>query len=67
MAHIEKDIEAGTGSQESFAEFVKEKFRQAVRTALIRILEEEVTAIIEAEPYQLPKRALEDDPHQQCP
>jgi hypothetical protein len=27
MAHIKKDIEAGTGSQESFAGFVKEKLR----------------------------------------
>ena len=52
MALTEKDIEAGTGSQASFAEMVKDKLRQAVRVALISVLEEEVTAIIGAAPYE---------------
>lgn len=49
MALSEKDIEALTASQESFEQLVRERLRQAVRVALMRVLEEEVTAIIGAE------------------
>jgi putative transposase len=52
MAHIEKNIEALTGSQEAFEQLVKERLRQAVRVALISVLEEEVTAFIGAQPYE---------------
>jgi hypothetical protein len=52
MAHIEKHIEALTGSQEAFEQLVKERLRQAVRVALISVLEEEVTAFIGAHPYE---------------
>jgi transposase-like protein len=52
MAHTEKHIEALMGSQEVFEQFVKERLRQAVRTALVSVLEEEVTAFIGAAPYE---------------
>ena len=40
------------GSQESFVRLVKARLREAVRTALVSILEEEVTAFIGAQPYE---------------
>ena len=52
MALTQKHIEALIGSQEVFEQFVQERLRQAVRAALIRVLEEEVTAFIGASPYQ---------------
>jgi len=52
MTLSEKDSEALTGSQASFEQLVKEQLRQAVRVALISVLEEEVTALIGAEPYE---------------
>jgi transposase-like protein len=55
MAHSEKHIEALMGSQEAFEQVVKERLRQAVRTALISVLEEEVTVFIGAEPYERSK------------
>jgi len=39
-------------SQEAFEQMVKERLRQAVRVALISVLEEEVTAFIGAKPYE---------------
>jgi len=50
MAHTEKHIEAGMGSQETFEQMVKDRLRHAVRVALISVLEEEVTAFIGAQP-----------------
>jgi putative transposase len=52
MAHTEKHIEAGMGSQETFEQLVKDRLRYAVRVALISVLEEEVTAFIGAQPYE---------------
>src|SRR6266849_495387 len=52
MAHTEKHIEARMGSQEVFEQFVKERLRQAVRTAVVSVVEEEVTAFIGAAPYE---------------
>jgi putative transposase len=52
MAHSEKHIEALIGSQEVFEQFVQERLRQAVRVALISVLEEEVTAFVGASPYE---------------
>jgi putative transposase len=52
MAHTEKHIEAGMGSQEAFEQMVKDRLRYAVRVALISVLEEEVTAYIGAQPYE---------------
>jgi putative transposase len=52
MAHPEKHIEALIGSQEVFEQFVRDRLRQAVRSALISVLEEEVTALIGASPYE---------------
>jgi len=52
MALSEQDKEALTGSQASFEQLVKEKLRQSVRIALISVLEEEVTALIGAQPYE---------------
>ncbi len=40
------------GSQETFAQLVRARLREAVRIALVSILEEEVTAFIGAEPYE---------------
>jgi putative transposase len=52
MAHTENNIEALVGSQEAFEQLVKERLRQAVRVALISVLEEEVTAFIGVQPYE---------------
>ena len=52
MAHTEKHIEAGTGSQEAFEQMVKDRLRYTVRVALISVLEEEITACIGAQPYE---------------
>ncbi len=52
MAHPQNDIEMGNGSQESFEKMLQERLRQAVRVALISVLEEEVTAFIGALPYE---------------
>lgn len=52
MALTENDIEAVAGSQESFEKMLHERLRQAVRVALISVLEEEVTAFIGALPYE---------------
>ncbi len=52
MAHQQNDIETGNGSQESFEKMLHERLRQAVRVALISVLEEEVTAFIGALPYE---------------
>jgi putative transposase len=46
------DTEIIKTSQETFQHFVQERLREAVRTALIHILEEEVTAFIGAAPYE---------------
>jgi transposase-like protein len=40
------------GSQQAFEQLVRERLRYAVRVALISVLEEEVTAVIEAQPYE---------------
>jgi putative transposase len=52
MAHTQNDIESVIGSQESFEKMLQERLRQAVRVALISVLEEEVTAFIGASPYE---------------
>ncbi len=52
MAHQENDIETAIGSQEMFEKMLQERLRQAVRVALISVLEEEVTAFIGALPYE---------------
>jgi putative transposase len=52
MAHTQKHSEAERGSQEAFEELVQERLRYAVRVALISMLEEEVTAVIGAQPYE---------------
>lgn len=52
MTHIDNHSEDVLGSQEGFEQMVKERLRQAVRAALITILEEEVTAFIGAKPYE---------------
>jgi putative transposase len=52
MAHQHNDIETGNGSQEAFKQMLQERLRQAVRIALISVLEEEVTAFIGALPYE---------------
>lgn len=52
MAHQKNDIEIGNGSQESLEQMLQERLRQAVRVALISVLEEEVTAFIGALPYE---------------
>lgn len=52
MAHPSNESEVLSGSQEVFQQFVQERLRQAVRVALISILEEEVTAFIGAAPYE---------------
>ena len=59
MAHTENNIEALVGSQEVFEQFVQERLRQAVRTALIGVLEEEVTAFIGAWPYERTNQRLD--------
>jgi transposase-like protein len=52
MAHPSNDSEMLSVSQEVFQQFVQERLRQAVRVALISVLEEEVTAFIGAKPYE---------------
>ncbi len=52
MTHTNNHIEDVLGSQEAFEQMVKERLRQAVRVALISVLEEEVTAFIGAKPYE---------------
>jgi putative transposase len=52
MAPTENNSEALAGSQEAFEQMVQERLRQAVRVALISVLEEEVTAFIGALPYE---------------
>ena len=52
MALNEHDIESLTGSQEHFEAYVREHLRQAVRVALMNVLEEEVEAVISAQRYE---------------
>jgi hypothetical protein len=52
VAHTTNDTEIIKTSQETFQQFVQDRLREAVRTALISILEEEVTAFIGAAPYE---------------
>jgi putative transposase len=52
MAHTQNDSETLIGSQEAFEKMLQERLRQAVRIALISVLEEEVTAFIGALPYE---------------
>jgi putative transposase len=52
MAHTQNDIETREGSQEAFEQMLHERLRQAVRVALVSVLEEEVTAFIGALPYE---------------
>ncbi len=52
MAHQQNDIETGHGSQETFEQMLHERLREAVRIALISVLEEEVTAFIGALPFE---------------
>jgi len=52
MTHTTNHSEEGLVSQEAFEQIVKERLRQAVRIALMSILEEEVTAFIGAKPYE---------------
>jgi transposase-like protein len=55
MAHTKQHIEAEIGSQEAFEQMVKERLQYAVRVALMSVLEEEVTAMIGAQPYERTK------------
>ncbi len=52
MTHTDNHSEDVFRSQEGFEQMVKERLRQAVRIALISVLEEEVTAFIGAKPYE---------------
>jgi len=52
MAHTQNNIEALVGSQEAFEQLVQQRLRQAVRVALISVLEEEVSAVIGALPSE---------------
>jgi len=52
MAHTQNDSEMVMGSQEVFEKMLQERLRQAVRVALMSVLEEEVTAFIGALPYE---------------
>lgn len=52
MTHTNHDSEDVLVSQEAFEQMLKERLRQAVRIALISVLEEEVTAFIGAKPYE---------------
>src|SRR5579883_95844 len=49
LSHVNETI---TESQETFEQMVRERLRQAVRLTLMSVLEEEVTAIIGAKPYE---------------
>ena len=52
MTHASDNNEPTQVSQEPFEQMVRERLRQGVRQVLIDILEEEVTAIIGARPYE---------------
>ncbi len=52
MAHPTNHTEIAKAGQETFQQFVQERLREAVRTALISVLEEEVTAFIGAAVYE---------------
>jgi putative transposase len=52
MTHTENHSEDVFRSQEAFEEMVKERLQYAVRVALISVLEEEVTLLIGAKPYE---------------
>jgi putative transposase len=52
VTHTSHDSEPPKGSQETFQQVVRERLRQAVRQVLINVLEEEVTALIGAGPYE---------------
>jgi putative transposase len=52
VAHSHNDNETVEGSQETFEQLLHERLRQAVRVALISVLEEEVSAFIGALPYE---------------
>jgi hypothetical protein len=56
MTHQKNDTQDETESQVSFEAMLREKLQQAVRTALISVLEAEVDAFIGAVRYQ-PSRA----------
>lgn len=52
MSHKCNDSEIVSRSQDAFQQVVRERMRQAVRLALIELLEEEVTALVGAKPYE---------------
>ncbi len=52
MTHTQNNSETVRGSQETFEQMLRERLRQAVRVALMSVLEEEVTAFIGALPYE---------------
>ena len=52
MTHTDNHSEDALASQAAFEQMVRERLRYAVRTALISVLEEEVTAFIGARPYE---------------
>lgn len=52
MTHTDNTSQDVLISQEGFQQMVKERLRQAVRIALMSVLEEEVTAFIGAKPYE---------------
>jgi putative transposase len=52
MTHTDNHSEDELASQEAFEQMVRERLRQAVRIALMSVLEEEVTAFIGAKPYE---------------
>lgn len=52
MTHTENNTQEGNASQETFEAMLREKLQQAVRTALISVLESEVDAFIGAVRYQ---------------
>ena len=53
MTHQKNDTQDETESQVSFEAMVREKLQQAVRTALMSVLEAEVDAFIGAVRYEL--------------
>src|SRR5436309_6435411 len=52
MTHKKNDTQERNESQETFEVMLREKLQQAVRTALISVLEEEVDAFIGAVRYE---------------
>ncbi len=52
MTHTQNNSETVRGSQETFEQMLRERLQQAVRVALMSVLEEEVTAFIGALPYE---------------